>query len=72
MMNSPLHPDWCVWMCSVCPLVGVLAGTRDPSEIGISAASEINDRRRGGAGILARPLSFLSMSGKAGLGPKLL
>ena len=46
------------------PLVGVLAGTRDPSDIGASAASEINDLRRGGPGILVRPLSFLSISAR--------
>ena len=46
------------------PLVGVLAGTRDPSDIGTSAASEINDLRRGGPGTPVRPLSFLSISAR--------
>ena len=57
--------------CARCgPHVGVLAGTNDPSEIGISAASEINDRRRGGTWD-SGTASFLPLYVcKAGLGPK--
>ena len=46
------------------PLVGVLAGTSDPSEIGTSAASLIKVLSRGGPGILVLPLSFLSNSAR--------
>ena len=46
------------------PLVGVLAGTSDPSEIGTSAASVTRVLRRGGPGRLDRPLSFLSISAR--------
>ena len=51
------------------PLVGVLAGTRDPSDIGVSAASEINDLRTGGTWDTCAT-SFLPLYlSKAGLGP---
>ena len=54
-----------VYGCARCgPLVGVLAGTSDPSEIGTSAASEINVLSRGGPGMFVRPLSFLSISAR--------
>ena len=48
------------------PLVGVLAGTSDPSEIGTSAASVTRVLRRppGGPGKLVRPLSLLSISAR--------
>ena len=44
--------------------MGVLAGTSDPSEIGISAASVISVLNLGGPGMLVRPLSFLSISAR--------
>ena len=46
------------------PLVGVLAGTSDPSEIGTSAASLTNVLSRGGRGMLVLPLSFFSNSAR--------
>ena len=64
-MNSPLHSRLvCKDVLSVAHWWGVLTGTRDPSEIGVSAASASNVRRRGGAGIWERPLSFLSISAR--------
>ena len=54
-----------VYGCARCgPLVGVLAGTKDPSEIGISAASLTKVLNRGGPGIAERPRSFLSISAR--------
>ena len=53
-----------VYGCARCiPLVGVLASTSEPSEIGTSAASVTKVLNLGGPGRLERPLSFLSQQG---------
>ena len=54
-----------VYGCARCgPLLGVLAGTSEPSDIGISAASFTRVLNLGGPGIAERPRSFLSISAR--------
>ena len=61
----PTAPPTGVYGCALCtPLVGELAGTNEPSEIGTSAGSLARVRSRGGSGTLDLPLSFRSRSAR--------
>ena len=61
----PTAPPTGVYGCALCmPLVGELAGTSDPSEMGTSAGSLARVRRRGGSGTRDLPLSLRSSSAR--------
>ena len=61
----PTAPPTGVYGCArLMPLVGELAGTKDPSEMGTSAGSLAKVLRRGGSGTRDLPLSFRSSSAR--------
>ena len=61
----PTAPPTGVYGCArLIPLVGELAGTSDPSEMGTSAGSLAKVLRRGGSGTRDLPLSFRSSSAR--------